>query len=217
MARKRNKSDLHAGRTLTIEDWAIAALDEMADRGVDAVAVESLARSLGVTKGSFYWHFANRNELISAALAEWERRETDALLERAATEPDPASRIRRLIGEVNASRRASRLYLALSNANKPTLVRNYVERVAKRRFEFLHACYLELEHDPESAHDWALMTFSVFLGTLQARHDIPDQWPAADSRHFKRYVGFLIDSLIPVTTDIEESYPLSRSASAATP
>lgn len=217
MARKRDKSDLNAGRTLTIEDWAIAALDEMADRGVDAVAVESLARSLGVTKGSFYWHFANRDELISAALAEWERRETDALLERAATEPDPASRIRRLIGEVNASRRASRLYLALSNANEPKLVRHYVERVAKRRFEFLHACYLELEHDAESAHDWALMTFSVFLGTLQARHDIPDQWPIADSPHFKRYVEFLIGSLIPVTTDTEEPYPLSRSASVATP
>ena len=47
-------------KTLTAEDWARAALEAIAEDGVTAVAVEPLARSLGVTKGSFYWHFANR-------------------------------------------------------------------------------------------------------------------------------------------------------------
>ena len=42
---------------LSAEDWAQAALDLIAEQGVAAVAVEPLARRLGVTKGSFYWHF----------------------------------------------------------------------------------------------------------------------------------------------------------------
>ena len=40
--------------------------------GVEAVRVEKLARNLYVTKGSFYWHFRDREELLEALLREWE-------------------------------------------------------------------------------------------------------------------------------------------------
>ena len=59
-------------KRLSREDWERAALEAMADAGVAAVAVEPLARRLGVTKGSFYGFFANRDELIEAALSRWE-------------------------------------------------------------------------------------------------------------------------------------------------
>ena len=45
---------------LSAEDWAVAALDVIAESGLAAVAVEPLAKRLGVTKGSFYWHFPSR-------------------------------------------------------------------------------------------------------------------------------------------------------------
>src|SRR5512145_1401917 len=57
---------------LSADDWAAAALDLIAEQGVAAVAVEPLARRLGVTKGSFYWHFPSREALLSAALERWE-------------------------------------------------------------------------------------------------------------------------------------------------
>ncbi|HXD53500.1 MAG TPA: helix-turn-helix domain-containing protein, partial [Solirubrobacteraceae bacterium] len=57
---------------LTPEDWERAALAAIRDGGPEAVAVEPLARRLGVTKGSFYWHFANRDGLLGAAIARWE-------------------------------------------------------------------------------------------------------------------------------------------------
>jgi len=41
--------------------------------GVEAVRVEKLARNLHVTKGSFYWHFRDREELLEALLREWEQ------------------------------------------------------------------------------------------------------------------------------------------------
>ena len=53
---------------LSAEDWAQAALDQIAEQGVASVAVEPLARRLGVTKGSFYWHFPSREALLVAAL-----------------------------------------------------------------------------------------------------------------------------------------------------
>src|SRR6266699_616553 len=60
-------------KTLTRADWTGAALDALARDGLRAVAVEPLAERLGATKGSFYWHFRDRNALLEAAVAQWER------------------------------------------------------------------------------------------------------------------------------------------------
>ncbi|MEM9145932.1 MAG: TetR/AcrR family transcriptional regulator [Pseudomonadota bacterium] len=66
---------------LTRDDWILAALDVLAQSGVDAVQITRLARSLEVTRGSFYWHFNNREALLEACLAEWRARNTDVMLE----------------------------------------------------------------------------------------------------------------------------------------
>lgn len=182
---------------LTAQDWAEAALDAIGRRGVDGVAVEPLARALGVTKGSFYWHFQNREALLVAALSRWEALETDDVLQRVQQETDPRARVKRLITEVNTSRRASRIYMALSSATKPAFVRDYVERVSKRRLDFIVDCYAALGLSADNARRWALMTFSVFLGALQIRRDLPGEWPSADEPAFAEYVRFLMVSLMP--------------------
>src|SRR5260370_1248821 len=55
-------------RRLTRDDWITAALRAIADGGLAAVGVEPLAARLGATKGSFYWHFENRDALLEAAI-----------------------------------------------------------------------------------------------------------------------------------------------------
>ena len=69
-------------RTRDRNDWLRAARRALLHRGPEGVRVEPLAAILGVTKGSFYWHFTNRRELLEALLREWEeetRLLTDAL------------------------------------------------------------------------------------------------------------------------------------------
>lgn len=188
---------------LTAQDWAEAALDAIGHRGVEGVAVEPLARELGVTKGSFYWHFPNREALLVAALKRWEARETDDVLERVQQETDPRARIKRLITEVNTSKRASRVYMALSSANKPAFVRDYVERVSKRRLDFITDSYAAIGLSADNARRWALMTFSVFLGALQIRRDLPQDWPDAEGSAFAEYVRFLMVTLMPSEIDVE--------------
>ncbi|MGN8157249.1 TetR/AcrR family transcriptional regulator [Salinisphaera sp. SWV1] len=190
---------------LSAQDWAEAALEAIGRRGVEGVAVEPLARELGVTKGSFYWHFANRDALLTAALARWEARETDEVLARVQQETDPRARIKRLVTEVNTSRRASRIYTALSSATKPSFVREYVERVSRRRLQFLIDCYAALGLGPGRARQWALQTYSVFLGSLQIRRDLPGEWPAADDPAFADYVRFLMVSLLPPEAQAEDN------------
>lgn len=53
-------------------DWLKAARRALLKGGVEAVRVEKLARTLHVTKGSFYWHFKNRKALLDLLLREWE-------------------------------------------------------------------------------------------------------------------------------------------------
>jgi AcrR family transcriptional regulator len=72
--------------------WVQEALNVLAASGVDGVRVEILARTLGVTKGSFYWHFKDRRELLDRVLQEWRRRATLAIIERLEGSHEPLER-----------------------------------------------------------------------------------------------------------------------------
>lgn len=51
--------------------WVDAAIDVLAKEGVNGLRVESIAKRCGVTKGSFYWHFRDRQALLDAVLTRW--------------------------------------------------------------------------------------------------------------------------------------------------
>src|SRR3954465_12592529 len=80
------------------ERWEQAALDALERGGVAGAAAEPRARARGVTKGSFYWHFKGRQDLIAATLARWERRHVDGPLDAVAGIEDPRERLRALLG-----------------------------------------------------------------------------------------------------------------------
>lgn len=78
--------------------WVIRAFAVLAERGVDGVRVEALARDLEVTKGSFYWHFKDRRALLDAMLDEWRRVATDEVIDRVeAKGGGPADKLRFLV------------------------------------------------------------------------------------------------------------------------
>src|SRR5687768_1379746 len=87
------------------KDWIREALFAIAEGGSAAVAVEPLAKRLGATKGSFYWHFADRRALVAEALGYWEREHTDAMIAAVEGIADPAERIATLLGAVMADDR----------------------------------------------------------------------------------------------------------------
>ncbi len=60
-----------AGRRLSVDDWIQAGFALLADGGPNALRVDRLCERLGVTKGSFYWHFADLPAYRSALIAAW--------------------------------------------------------------------------------------------------------------------------------------------------
>ena len=59
---------------LTPDDWIRAATDLLVTKSIDAVRVDVLAKQLDVTRGSFYWHFKNRDDLLHQVLQDWSER-----------------------------------------------------------------------------------------------------------------------------------------------
>lgn len=78
--------------------WVVAGLKALADQGIEAVRVERLAEALGVTKGSFYWHFTDRQALLTAVLDVWKARATaDIIAQVEAEGDDPRARMHALM------------------------------------------------------------------------------------------------------------------------
>lgn len=155
-------------RQLSREDWAGEALQVLAEGGVAAVAVEPIAVRLGTTKGSFYWHFADRGALVTAALALWEERGTEAVITELQTLSDPAERLRKLFDQVFRAGPMAHVDLALMSEASDPRVADALARVTTRRVNYLTELFAELGHPPADARDRALLGYTTFVGLIHS-------------------------------------------------
>jgi AcrR family transcriptional regulator len=167
------------GSRLSRDDWASAALDALSGGGLAAVAVEPLALRLGTTKGSFYWHFRNRDDLIGAALDLWRRASTTTVIERLeASAAPPDQRLRELFLVVFAPAARTRADLALlADADHP-LVGPVLAEVTRQRLGYITTLFRELRFPAARAKRRALLAYSAYLGQLQLLRSAPDLVPS---------------------------------------
>ena len=126
---------------LSADDWAREALDQIAEQGVASVAVEPLARRLGVTKGSFYWHFPSRDALLQAALERWETAEQEIVFGSVENVSDPRERLRSLFQLVAHEVKSHIIYSELLKALDHPTVSPVIGRVSQRRLDYLTASF----------------------------------------------------------------------------
>ncbi|SEP11230.1 transcriptional regulator, TetR family [Luteibacter sp. UNC138MFCol5.1] len=180
---------------LSAEDWEDGALALIAEQGVGALAVEALARRLGVTKGSFYWHFRTREALLQAALERWEEygeREVLAEIERI---PDPLKRFPELFRRVAHEMQPHRVYAALLKALDHPQVVPVMSRVSQRRMDFLTRLYQEAGLEPVVALHRARLTYAAYVGFLQLNFTLG--LPRLSHDEFDAYVEHMIATLTP--------------------
>jgi len=163
--------------TLTAADWAQAALQLIAEAGLGALTVEALAARLGVTKGSFYWHFKGRSDLLAAALARWEQRTTTEAITGLSAVTDPGQRLCLILDASSQPPRSRSLYAALAEASEDPIVRRVLNRVASARIEYLEVCYRELGLPPPLAKTKAVFAYAAYRGLLQLAHEAPSVFP----------------------------------------
>lgn len=163
----------------TRQDWTLAALAALAEGGIDAVRVERLATQLGVSKGSFYWHFKDRADLLNSLLDLWDNDFTQELIEKVASQPTPAQRLRALALDA-----LSKKMFDVDNARAESAVQAWaaVDAEAGRRLRKVETArveYLRLElaaHGLPAAQATAMAKalYLALLGLYAARAYNPD-------------------------------------------
>ena len=196
MAEPAHKTDRPS--RLSADDWAMGALDVIAEQGLAAVAVEPLARRLGVTKGSFYWHFPSRDALLQAALERWERVEQDEVFGQLEAIADPRARLRALFQLVAHEAKSHIIYSELLKALDHPAVAPVIGRVSQRRFDYLAASFRQAGLSRTDAQHRARLAYAAYVGFLQLGLQL--RQPRLPHDEFEAYVEHVMATLIPTET-----------------
>jgi AcrR family transcriptional regulator len=162
-------SDSKLGR----QDWLTMGIQVLIEKGVEAVKIDPLAKLLNVTRGSFYWHFKDRNDLLEAILHEWEARNTKRIIAQVEElESSPSFKLMRLfeIAAQDDNRFEKAIRIWSDNDSRAFAA---IEQVDRQRLDYLQDLFLQLGFSETDAKVRAQIVYSVRLGWFVMR--LPNQ------------------------------------------
>ena len=181
--------------TLSREEWIVAAVEALRRGGIDAVRIEVLARQLGVSRGSFYWHFSDRTELLATILARWEE-ETAWLISGASAAPTARERAVRFFELANASPYPPDREI-FAWARRDTKVARRVEAVEARRVAFFEQVMNDAGISGDRGRRLGEILYLATLGWLERR------WrSSAGGYAFESFSKDVIDLVLEEAADV---------------
>jgi AcrR family transcriptional regulator len=154
--------------TLDRNAWIEFATNVLAEEGVDGLRIEVLARKLNVTKGSFYWHFKDRQALLNAVITAWrDARVADVEQQVAIPASEANAQIRRIMDHYanHPNPQRMRTELALRDwARRSPQVAAAVETVDQARLQNATRLFSLAGYTDEEAHTRALLMFTHVFG-----------------------------------------------------
>ena len=158
--------------TLTPERWIAAATEVLVDHGIDQVRVDVLASELQVTRGSFYWHFRDREDLLRQVLQSWRDRATEQLTARLKQAGgDARAKLREVLSlpsRGRAATRAARIELALRAwARHDAMARHAVDEADAQRIGYITGLFEACGFVPAEAQQRAFLVYDYLLGESQ--------------------------------------------------
>ncbi len=158
----KNRAPLDRG------DWIHAGIDTLAEEGIEGVRVEVLAKRCGVTKGSFYWHFKDRRDLLDAMLDEWKVGRIRDIIKQTTAEPGhELEQIYHVIDVYSASRnqKGIKIELAVRDwARKDPHAAAVVEEVDATRFERARQLFLDRGLPLETSSTRSMLIYAYVFG-----------------------------------------------------
>lgn len=147
--------------------WIDEGLRALAAGGPDAVRIEPLATTLGVTKGGFYWHFDDRRALLDEMLDTWERVTIDEVIEHVESEGgDARARLRRLFALASSRRTLGRVDLAVRDwSRRERTVAARLRRVDNRRVEYMRSLFGAFCPDEDDVEARCMIAMALFIGS----------------------------------------------------
>src|SRR6059058_5031212 len=145
--------------------WIDEGLRALGVGGPEAVRVEKLAQTLGVTKGGFYWHFEDRGALLKEMLDAWERLVIDEAIERVeAGGGDGRAKLQRLSRLAGSGGDVFKIELAIRDwARRDKAVARRLRRIDNRRMEYMRSLFGEFCPDEDEVELRCLLALSLFI------------------------------------------------------
>jgi AcrR family transcriptional regulator len=167
-----------ARSTLTPDDWIRAATDVLVDQGIDRVRVDVLAGQLQVTRGSFYWHFRDREELLRSVLKAWRDQATIDLTHRLEqAHADPREQLKDVLSlpfRGRSATRAARIELAIRAwARRDEMARYALEEADGARVGYIAQLFSALGFSVKEARQRAFLLYSYVVGESLMCHGSP--------------------------------------------
>ena len=178
---------------LTPEDWIRAATDLLIHRSIEAVRVDVLAKTLDVTRGSFYWHFTDRDDLLQRVLLAWQEEQTEQIIARYRKQGVQAEALIRELVELpfhgRAAMKGSSVELAIRAwARRDEAARRVVDAVDAKRLAYLEECFANLGFAAEEARSRAFLLYCY----MQSESLFRNQGTAADKEQRRRFVADIL-------------------------
>jgi AcrR family transcriptional regulator len=155
-------------------NWIEEGLRALAAGGPDAVRVEPLAQTLGVTKGGFYWHFSDRRALLEEMLDTWERASVDEVIERVeGGGGDARAKLRRLSAIAGSSGESLRIDLAVRDwSRRDKRVAKRLTHVDNRRMDYMRSLFGAFCPDEDDVEVRCMVFYSLWIGShfIAAHH-----------------------------------------------
>lgn len=157
------------------KEWIEAATDVLADQGVDGLRVEVLAKNFGVTKGSFYWHFKDRQDLFNAVLQTWKEGRIRDINKQTTGSPGKEREQLHHVIEVysaNRNRKGISIELAVRDwARRDTQAAAVVEEVDTCRLECTRKLFVALGLSDDEAKSRSLLLYAYVFGQSLMAYD----------------------------------------------
>jgi AcrR family transcriptional regulator len=157
---------------LSAKDWVDQGLKALAGRGFTALKAEPLAKALRVSRGSFYWHFADIAAFHAAVLARWHEVAAEQIIENveaASKDDNPlALLLRRVFGERLMLERAVRNWASVDPA-----ARAAVQAIDRRRLNYVEGLLVQAGLSTDSARARAQIFYWAFLGFALSDQPLP--------------------------------------------
>jgi AcrR family transcriptional regulator len=152
---------------LSRKDWIDFALQKLSKEGIDKVTVAALARDLKVTKGSFYWHFKDREDLLKAMLVRWEKTGSEVVFNEVKRVGGDAKCRLKHMSDIIFKRYGDQLNFELALrewGRKDPKIRYIIAQEDERRMDYMRGLFAEIYADPKIAEAKAWLLFSLYVG-----------------------------------------------------
>ncbi len=157
---------------LSAKDWLDQGLKVLAKSGFTALKAEPLAKAMGVSRGSFYWHFADIGAFHAAILKHWREVAAEQIIadvEAAAANDNPLPLLlRRVFGERLKLENAVRGW-----ARFDPLARSAVQAIDRRRLGYVESLLRAAGLSPDVARARAQILYWAFLGFALSDTPLP--------------------------------------------